>query len=93
MEKHLIGKGIIANETKSYITIRDIAGRIVKVPRNVTRIVAVGPSALRLVVYVNATDKVVGIEGCEKIWRRWPRLYIKAHPELLKLPSIGTGGS
>ncbi|MCD6372372.1 MAG: iron ABC transporter substrate-binding protein [Thermococcus sp.] len=74
-----------------YITITDTLGRTVKLPANVTRVVAVGPGALRILVYLNATDKVVGIEELEK---RYPygRPYILAHPELLNLPIIGPGG-
>ncbi|NJE55020.1 iron ABC transporter substrate-binding protein [Thermococcus sp. 21S9] len=74
-----------------YITVTDTLGRTVKVPANVSRVVAVGPGALRILVYLNATDKVVGIEEFEK---RFPygRPYILAHPELLKLPVIGPGG-
>ncbi len=74
-----------------YVQVTDALGRIVKVPVNVTRVVAVGPGALRIMVYLNATDKVVGIEEFEK---RFPygRPYILAHPELLKLPIIGPGG-
>ena len=75
----------------SYVQITDALGRTVKVPANVSRVVAVGPGALRILVYLNATTDVVGIEGFEK---RFPygRPYILAHPELLKLPVIGPGG-
>ncbi|WP_297534888.1 ABC transporter substrate-binding protein, partial [Thermococcus sp.] len=78
-------------EAQKYITVTDMLGRTVKVPANVTRVVAVGPGALRILVYLNATKDVVGIEEFEK---RFPygRPYILAHPELLKLPVIGPGG-
>jgi len=77
--------------SNEYITVTDLLGRTVKVPANVSRVVAVGPGALRILVYLNATNDVVGIEGLEK---RFPygRPYILAHPELLKLPVIGPGG-
>ncbi|NJE48978.1 iron ABC transporter substrate-binding protein [Thermococcus sp. 9N3] len=74
-----------------YITVTDMLGRTVKVPTNVSRVVAVGPGALRILVYLNATDKVVGIEEFEKRFS-YGRPYILAHPELLKLPVIGPGG-
>lgn len=81
----------ITSSSAGYITITDMLGRTVKVPANVSRIVAVGPGALRILVYLNASDKVVGIEEREK---RYPygRPYILARPELLKLPVIGPGG-
>ncbi|WP_460128388.1 iron ABC transporter substrate-binding protein [Thermococcus prieurii] len=77
--------------SQGYITVTDMLGRTVKVPANVSRVVAVGPGALRILVYLNATKDVVGIEEFEK---RFPygRPYILAHPELLKLPVIGPGG-
>ncbi len=81
----------VTTSQASYVQITDALGRTVKVPANVSRVVAVGPGALRILVYLNATDKVVGIEEFEK---RFPygRPYILAHPELLKLPVIGAGG-
>jgi iron complex transport system substrate-binding protein len=73
--------------------ITDLAGRIVEVPEKVERIVAVGPGALRLVVYLNATEKVVGIEDAEAgAWEAIGRPYIMAHPELSDLPVIGKAG-
>ncbi|WP_297550906.1 iron ABC transporter substrate-binding protein [Thermococcus sp.] len=81
----------MTSSSSVYITVTDALGRTVKVPRNVTRVVAVGPGALRIIVYLNATSNVVGIEEFEK---KYPfgRPYILAHPELLKLPVIGPGG-
>ncbi len=84
--------GANKNSKESFITITDTLGRSVKVPTNVTRIVAAGPGALRLIVYLNATNKVVGIENIEKTWDPVGRPYIMAHPELRALPSIGPGG-
>ncbi|WP_297062513.1 iron ABC transporter substrate-binding protein [Thermococcus sp.] len=80
-----------SSASSGYTTVTDALGRTVNVPRNVTRVVAVGPGALRIIVYLNATSDVVGIEEFEK---KYPfgRPYILAHPELLKLPVIGPGG-
>ncbi|USH00130.1 iron ABC transporter substrate-binding protein [Thermococcus argininiproducens] len=74
-----------------YITVTDLLGRNVEVPSEVTKVVATGPGALRLVVYLNATDKVVGVEEFEKRYS-YGRPYIMAHPELKNLPIIGPGG-
>ena len=49
-----------------YITVTDALGRTVNVPRNVTRVVALGPGALRIIVSLNATSDIVGIEEFEK---------------------------
>jgi len=75
------------------VKIRDVLGRevVVKVP--VRRVVAIGPGALRLVVYLNATDKLVGIESWET---RPPQgrdyAYVLWAKNLTKLPIVGQGG-
>jgi ABC-type Fe3+-hydroxamate transport system substrate-binding protein len=75
------------------VKIRDVLGRevVVKVP--VRHVVAIGPGALRLVVYLNATDKLVGIENFET---RPPRgrdyAYVLWAKNLTKLPIVGQGG-
>ncbi len=76
---------------EGYLTVTDMLGRTVKVPVNVTRVVAIGPGALRILVYLNATGYVCGVEEFEKRWQ-FGRPYILAHPELLKLPVVGPGG-
>ncbi|ENN96057.1 periplasmic binding protein [Methanocaldococcus villosus KIN24-T80] len=72
--------------------IKDILGREVEIPKEVNRIVCIGPGCLRLIVYLNATDKVVGVESSEKLWTPYGRPYRLAHPELANLPIIGQGG-
>lgn len=67
--------------------VEDLAGRTVEIPASIDRIAAVGPGALRLVVYLEAADKVIGIEEFEK--RNQKRPYILARPKLLELPVIG----
>ena len=76
---------------KATMVVKDLAGREVAVPKNVERVVAAGPGALRIIVYLNATDMVVGVEDFEK-QHPGGRPYIIAHPELKELPSIGPGG-
>lgn len=73
------------------VTVKDMLGRTVDVPKEVHRIVAVGPGCLRIIVYLNATNMVVGVEDFEKRYS-FGRPYIIAHPELKNLPSIGPGG-
>ncbi len=73
----------------------DMAGRRVTLSRQVKRIVALGPGALRFVAYLNALDLVVGIEECERRMSRscWVRPYGASLPaDFLKLPVIGPGG-
>jgi len=73
------------------VTVTDAAGREVEVPGSVERVVAIGPGALRLVVYAGGADMVVGVEDIES---KPPiaRPYTIAHPELLELPVVGAGG-
>ena len=75
-----------------FVKIVDMAGRTVEVPEKVERVVAIGPGALRFVVYLNAADKVVGVEDAEIYWDSAGRPYRMAHPEFSELPVIGKGG-
>lgn len=78
----------VAGETA---TVTDMAGRWVESPRNPDRIICLGPGALRLIVYLKAQDRVVGIEEMEKLHPQG-RPYRIAHPDLADLPRIGPGG-
>ena len=73
------------------LTLVDATGRIVKVPSTIRRIVCLGPNTLRVITYLNATDKVVGVEYLEKKLRIG-RPYWLAHPEFQSLPVVGPGG-
>ncbi|MDZ7695845.1 MAG: iron ABC transporter substrate-binding protein [Deltaproteobacteria bacterium] len=73
------------------MTITDMVEREVTVPANPKRIIAIGPGALRLICYLDARDKVVGIENFEKV-RGQGRPYWIASPDLKDLPVIGPGG-
>ena len=73
------------------LTVTDMVGRQVAVPFDPERIVCIGPGALRLIVYLQAESKVVGVEEMEAMNPRG-RPYWLAHPELWKLPRCGPGG-
>ncbi len=74
------------------VRVTDMAKRSVTVPATVNRIVALGPGALRLITYLQATDRVVGVEDQEK-GSPAGRPYALAHPELARLPRATKGGS
>lgn len=76
---------------QSTVAVEDLLGRTVTVPREVQRIVAIGPGALRMVTYVDGADRVAGIEQFE-INQTVGRPYMEAYPELADLPIIGSGG-
>lgn len=70
--------------------VSDSLGRQVQLPapQNITKIVAVQPGALRLLLYMQAEELVCGVEQIEKSMPIG-RPYIYAYPELKDLPSIG----
>jgi iron complex transport system substrate-binding protein len=76
------------------LSINDLSGRPITLPQRVQRIIAIGPGALRLVVYLNAFGKVVGIEEAEKgKWTLAARPYSIAIAEKAKeIPSVAEGG-
>jgi len=73
------------------LLLKDLAGREVQFPRDPRKIVGIGPGALRLLVYLQAQDKVAGVEKMEKMSFRG-RSYWIAHSELWDLPECGPGG-
>ncbi|MGD9733339.1 MAG: iron ABC transporter substrate-binding protein [Desulfamplus sp.] len=77
-----------ASET---LNITDMSGRKVTVPSNPAKIICLGPGALRLIVYLDAADKVAGVEDMEKL-NAGGRPYWLANLELAKLPRVGPGG-
>lgn len=72
-------------------TITDLVGREVTIPASVTRVVAIGPGALRLVVYAGDLDSVVGVEQMDAD-SPTGKPYLLANPQLADLPVIGQGG-
>jgi len=76
------------------VTVNDLYGRKVVTPENVTKIVAIGPGALRLLVYTGAQDMLIGREQFEYKLPKSSRPYTYALPEGYKyLPVISTGGT
>lgn len=73
------------------VTITDLTGREVSVPAAVDSVVAIGPGALRLVVYAGGAPYVVGVEQFEQN-SAIGRPYWLANPSLAELPAIGQGG-
>jgi iron complex transport system substrate-binding protein len=67
-------------------TFTDMLGRQVQLPDTLNRIVGVRASALRMLLYMDAADKIAGIEDIE---HRNERPYMLANPHLLNLPIIG----
>lgn len=66
---------------------KDVLGREVWVPDTIQSVIPLRESTMRLISYVKASDKVVGIEDVEI--RGVAFTHIFAHPKLKKCPIIG----
>ena len=89
----VFGLGSANGNNNGTVSVTDTAGRTVQVPVHVNKVVATGCSA-REVVYLNASDKLVGVERVETnstgaIGNQLP--YIMANPQLMNLPVVGDG--
>ncbi|MFP4529801.1 MAG: ABC transporter substrate-binding protein [Halodesulfurarchaeum sp.] len=72
-------------------TVVDGVGREVAVPGTVDRVIGLGPGALRQIVYVDGTERLVGVErGEESEFQTLP--YNAANPKLGELPIVGNSG-
>ncbi len=75
------------------LQIIDMFGRQVEVNKDIDSIVATGAGALRYIAYLDAIDKVCGVENIELGENIDPTLELRpynlAYPELRSLPSIG----
>ncbi len=79
------------SQAQETTTLVDIADRTVTVSNEPKRIVCLAPGTLRLICYLGAQDKLVGIERFEKV-RPVGRPYWLANPQLARLPVVGPGG-
>jgi len=83
------------------LTVTDLTNRTVTVPSSPQRIIGVGAGDVRMLVYLQAADRIVGVDQMEKgptnstaLGMGLPsgrdRPYSIAHPELAEKPFIGT---
>lgn len=76
----------------SFIT--DSLNREVKIPKNIDKIIAIGPGALRLVVYMNVNEKIIGIEKIEHRSIKFSEYRTALGEKLItSLPIVGAGGA
>jgi len=86
--------GINTNSTEvtesAGVTITDGFGRDVTVPENVESVICSGAGSLRYLVYLQAQDRVVGVDSLEKKGEEIEgRPYALANPQLKDYPLIG----
>ncbi|MCL6591319.1 MAG: hypothetical protein K6U80_15360 [Firmicutes bacterium] len=74
-------------QAKKTVSIRDMAGREVRVPAQVQKVVGIEAGALRILVYLDAAQMVVGVEDTER--KDITKPYMMAHPELASSPPSG----
>ncbi|HPM11529.1 MAG TPA: iron ABC transporter substrate-binding protein, partial [Paludibacter sp.] len=74
------------------IVITDTAGRKVLVPKNPDRIICLGTGTLRLIIYLQSQNKLVGIEDFENQFPLTRPYWMAYGSDLAHLPSIGPGG-
>ena len=81
-------------ETTATRTVTDSFGREVTIPAEVKTIVCTGSGALRMVTYLQCTDRLIGVEDSDKEYATSTlRDYAYAyHDTFDPLPSIGKGG-
>ena len=93
-QKEVPAPGEAEPETPATRTVTDSFGREVTIPAEVKTIVCTGSGALRMVTYLQCTDRLVGVEDCDKEYatstlRDYAYVY---HDNFDALPSIGKGG-
>lgn len=74
-------------------TVTDMVGRTVEVPANPDKVIGIGSSSLRMICYLQATDKVVGVEQGELEDSVTCTYRHVNHETFANLPVIGEGGS
>lgn len=77
---------IEAGPDESTRIVRDMIGRRVVIPNEVTRVIGLRAGALRMLAYLDAVDLVAGVEEPE---HRSERPYLSAYPELKSKPAVG----
>ncbi len=71
---------------EQYIEIIDQAGRKIRVPADVRRVVSLWPEATRVTIALGAGDKLLGVS----IWDTKDPIMLRIYPKLKELPAVGT---
>jgi iron complex transport system substrate-binding protein len=81
-------KLIILGKEKQ-LTLVDQVDRVVTVPRLVERVITLSPEALRIIIALDAADKLVGtdFDSPKYVFDTYPKVF----PEGKKLPTVGAG--
>lgn len=87
------GAGSQGSARGAAVAVTDMLGRTVEVPEEAERVIGIGSSALRYLAYLEAIDKVVGVEQSEledSVACSYRHVY---HEAFADLPVIGDAGS
>ena len=74
-------------------SVTDIYGRTVSLPQEINSTICLGASALRMVCYLQAEDKVVGVEVAEHTQTLTKPYNYLNYEQFQTLPIIGQGGN
>jgi iron complex transport system substrate-binding protein len=80
-------------DTTATHSVVDMLGRTVEIPADLSRVIGLGSSSLRMIAYLEQVDKVVGVELAEQedtVTCAYRHIY---HEQFAQLPVIGEGGS
>jgi iron complex transport system substrate-binding protein len=78
------------------INITDSFDRVVSIPDNPEKIAVSGSGSMRYFVYLDAVDRVVGVDYSDSVLNIYPedpRPYMLANPEILNISEIGASRS
>lgn len=88
----LLGPATLVQATSSTLTVTDFLGRQVSIPTQVDRVICSGSGCLRLLVYLQGQDRVVGVDNAEKGGLPFAveaRPYAITQPQLSGFPLFG----
>ncbi|MBU1059858.1 MAG: iron ABC transporter substrate-binding protein [Proteobacteria bacterium] len=71
-------------------TVTDVTGKTVQLPDSIDYVICSGSGCLRLLTYLQAQDRIVGVDSIETKQRKFDaRPYALANPQFKKMPIFG----
>ncbi len=84
------GESFFPCSTENTRVVRDAAGRDVRIPKDVARVICSGSGTLRLLTYLGAQDRIVGVDSIETRGSVIDaRPYAIANPRFSQYPQFG----
>lgn len=71
-------------------TVTDVTGKTIQLPDSIAHVICSGAGSLRLLTYLQAQDRIVGVDSIESRQRQFDaRPYALANPQFKKMPIFG----